>query len=66
MYYSDRWGTVDALLVALSDRNPDFRIILRGNYPSPFYGTWRTYNGVPSFVVNYFPFVSSKGVVRFE
>jgi len=63
---SARWGTVDVLLESLSERNPDFRIVLRGNSPSSFYGTWHTNDGVPSFVVDYFPLASSKGLVKFE
>jgi len=60
-----RWRPVD-LLDSLSKRNPDFRIVLRGDSPSSFYGTWRAYAGVPSFVVDYFPLVSLKGLVKFE
>jgi len=63
---SDRWGVVDASLVLLSERNPDFRIVLRGDSPSSRYGTWRKYNGAPSFAVSYLPLVSSKGLVKFE
>ena len=60
------WGGVDATLESLSERNPDFRIVLRGDSPSSFYGTWGNHNGDPSFVVSHLPVVSSKGLVRFE
>ena len=61
-----RWGTVDALLESLSYRNPDLRIVLRGDSPSSFYGTWCAYDGVRSFVVDYFPLVSARHLVKFE
>jgi len=61
-----RWGAMDASLVSLSERNPDFRIVLRGDSPSFYYGTWRDCHGVPSFAVSYLPLASSKGFVKFE
>jgi len=63
---SARWWGVDSWLLSLSKRNPDFRIVLRGDSPSSSYGTWYNHNGVLSFVVSYWPLVSSNGLVKFE
>jgi len=63
------WKAVDASLNVLAERNPGFRVAFRVAFPSFSYDTrctWCTYVGVPPFVVNYLPLVSSKGLVKFE
>jgi len=49
----DGWMAVDALLVALAKRNPDFRVAFRRH-------------GSCSFIASYLPLVWSKGLVQFR
>jgi len=60
------WKAVDMSLNILAERNPGFRVVIRVAFPSFSYDAWCTYVGVPPFVVNYLPLVSSKGLVKFE
>jgi len=48
----DGWKAVDALLIALGERNPGFRIVFSGH-------------GDESFIACYLPLVLSKGLVQF-
>ena len=61
------WEAIDASLITLAERNPDFRVVLRGN------STTRRYSGIENdlyalrwFAERYLPLVSSKGLVKFE
>jgi len=58
-----RWGDIDVLFESLARRNSDFKVVFRKEFP---YGTLPTYGGVPSFIANYLPLVSSKGLLRLE
>ena len=60
------WGAVDAVLKFLAERNTFFRVVFRAGFPSFLYHTRHTYSGVPSFIANYLPIVSSMGLVKFE
>ena len=60
---SDGWDDVDMLFNVLSERNPDFRVVFRGNWPYYKGGGSGT---IPGFLKSYLPLVSSKGLVKFE
>ena len=49
----DGWGTVDASLIALAERNPDFRVVFRGD-------------GDRWFIASYLPLVWAKGLIQFH
>ena len=49
----DGWNAVDALLIALAERNPGFRIVFRGN-------------GDESFIAGYLPLVWARGLMQFH
>ena len=63
----DRWKAVDALLNALAERSPDFRVVVRGDSSSTqCHGTENDHGAVRWFTENYLPLISSKGLVKFE
>jgi len=49
----DGWNAVDALLITLAERNPDFRNLFRGH-------------GDSLFIASYLPLVWSKGLMQFD
>ena len=53
-------------LDALVGRNPDFRVVVRGEFPPFIYGPWADYDGPHSFFENYMPAVASKSFVNYE
>ena len=72
---ADGWEAVDGLLYVLSKRNPDFRVVFKGDFRSFHYSS----NGEdPDIDVqdglnirslidrSYFPLVSSYGLVTYE
>ena len=60
------WKAVESSLSALAIQNPDFRVVLRGNCPSPPFGCWCTYDKARAFFEIYLPVVLSTGLARFE
>ena len=62
---ADGWKAVDASLNTLAERNPGFRIMIRGD-SSLRRGIWDQYDAVSRFIESYLPLVSSKGSARFE
>ena len=63
---ADGWKAVDASLNALAERNPGFRITIRGDSSSLRRGIGEQYDAVRRFIESYLPLVSSKGSARFE
>lgn len=58
---------MDALLNALAERSPDFRVVVRGDSSSTqCHGTENDHGAVRWFTENYLPLISSKGLVKFE
>lgn len=62
----DGWKAVDALLDDLAKRNPDFRVVVKGDFCSFRYGTKGEHDTIRWLVEGCLPLVSSKGLVRFE
>jgi len=56
----DGWKAVDASLNTLAGRNPDFRVVFRGDFEGD-YGVIHQ-----SIESNYLPLASLKGFVKFE
>jgi len=50
---SNGWNVVDALLVALAERNPGFKVVFRGN-------------GDELFIGSYLPLIWAKGLMQFH
>ena len=64
---ADGWKVMDtALLSALAERNPDFRVVFRVGFPSTYGGQLSAYPGTSLFVANYLPLTSAKGLVKIE
>jgi len=61
-----RWGDVDTVLNVLAERNPDFRIVFRGDFDSFRSSVEGRHDDVRSLVNRHLPLVSSKGLVKFE
>ena len=59
------WAAVELSLDALAERNPDFRVVLRGELPL-IYGTWCDYDGNYSSFESYLPIVPLKSFVTYE
>jgi len=64
--YINGWKTVDLLLGALAERNPEFRVAFRGDCPLFHCGPRRAYGTARLFFETYLPTVSSKDFVKFE
>ena len=62
----DGWRAVDALLNVLAERNPDFRVVFRGDFDSFRYGVRGVHDTIRWLIEDHLPLVSSKGLVRFE
>ena len=62
----DSWGTLDVLLSALAERNPDFRVVFRGDFDSFRCSIGGEHDKVGSLVKRHLPLFSSKGLVKFE
>jgi len=60
------WKVVEPLLRTLAQRNPDFRVVFKGDRLSFLYNSWGIYDRVCSFVRIYLPVVLSNGFVKFE
>ena len=60
------WRIVDALLDDLADRNPDFRVVVKGDFDSFRCGMRSGHCSLRWLVVGRLPLVSSKGLVKFE
>ena len=56
---------MDSLLGALAERNPDFRVVLRGD-SMLLYGRWSTWVVACSFFKRSLPVVLAKGSAKFE
>jgi len=61
----DRWGGVDMFLNALAERNPDFRVVFRGDLNSFRCREGQNYDA-GSLVSACLPLISSKDSVKFE
>ena len=57
---------MDALLTILGERNPKFRVVFKGDFDSFCYATRGEYDTIRWLIESHLPFVSSKGLVRFE
>jgi len=62
----DGWGVLDVLLSALAERNPDFRVVFRGDFDLFRCSIGGELDKVGSLVKCHLPLVSSKGLVKFE
>jgi len=62
----DGWKRVESSFGTLAIHNPDFRVVFRGDCPSPPFGCWCTYDKARSFFESYLPVVLSNGLARFE
>jgi len=60
------WKAVESSLGALALHNPDFRVVVKGNCPSPPFGCWCTYDKARLFFETCLPVVLSNGLARFE
>jgi len=60
------WGDVDALLSVLAERNPDFRVVFRGEFDAFGCSIGGERDRVDSVVKDCLPLVSSQGLVIFE
>ena len=63
---ADGWKAVDASLNALAERNPGFRVTIRGHSPSLRRGVGDQYDAVRRFLESYLPLVSLRSLVMFE
>ena len=63
---SDNWKNVDALLSILAERNPDFRVVFRGDFDAFGCSIGGRHDRVGLVVRDCLPLVLSKGLVRFE
>ena len=54
------WKAVDASLNVLAGRNPDFRVVFRGDFAGDFYAIRQCVES------DYLPIASLKGFVEFE
>jgi len=59
------WAPVVSSLNALAKRNPNFRVVLRGEFPL-IYGTWCDRDGAHSFSRSHFPIIPPKSFVTYE
>lgn len=59
------WEAVDALLNVLAKRNPNFRVVLRGDSTGRR-GVENDVDAIRWFAEGYLPIVSSKGLVKLE
>ena len=60
------WEGVDTLLNALTERNPDFRIMFKGDFDSFRCGMEGEYSTARRLIEGRLPLLSSKGLVKFE
>jgi len=60
------WKAVDALLDALADRNPDFRVVVKGDFYSFNHGIRGEHDTIRWLIEGLLPLVSSKGLVKFK
>jgi len=60
------WMDAGLSLDTLAARNPDFRVVVRGEFPPFIYGPWSDYDGPGSFFESYMPVVSLKDFVNYE
>lgn len=59
------WGAVDELLNLLAERNPNFRVVFKGDFCRNVGGD-PNIDEIRSIIEVLFPLVSSKGLVKFE
>ena len=62
----DGWKAVDALLNTLAERNPNFRVVIKGCFYSFLHGVRGGFEGVRSLVEGSLPLALSNGLVKFE
>ena len=60
------WESVDALLIVLAERNPDFRVVFRGDFDSFRCDMEGEYGTLRRLIEGHLPLVSSKGLMKFE
>ena len=61
------WRDMDAFLsYSIAKRNPDFRVVFKGNFTSFRDSTWGNSDGVRSLITNLMPLVSSNRWAKFE
>ena len=63
---TENWEAIDASLIALAERNPDFRVVLRGNSTTRGPGVGNDRDALRRFAEGYLPLVMSRGLVKFE
>jgi len=63
---ADGWGTMDASLNILGERNPKFRVVFKGDFDSFRCGTRGEHDTIRWLIESHLPLVSSKGLVKFE
>ena len=62
----DGWKAVDELLNILAERNPDFRVVFKGDFDSFRCGIRGKHDTIRWLLETHLPLVSSKGLVKFE
>ena len=60
------WNAVDGLLNVLAERNPDFRVMVRGDFYSFRCGIRGEHDTIRWLIEDRLPLISSKGLVKFE
>jgi len=60
------WKALDALLDDLAELNPDFRVVVKGDFDSFRYGIQGEHDTIRWLIECRLPRVLSKGLVRFE
>lgn len=62
----DGWAAVDTLLKSIAERNPNFRVVFKGDFHSFRDSTLGDPDGARSFIASYLPLVSSSRCMKFE
>ena len=63
---ADGWNVLDASLGALAERNPDFRVVFRGDCTLFRCGLSPVHDRTHSFFEKFLPVVASKDFAKFE
>ena len=62
----DGWRAVDTSLNILAERNPNFRVVFRGDFDSFRHGVRAERDTLRWLMEEHLPLVSSKGLVKYE
>ena len=62
----DGWRGVDALVYSMAKRNPEFRVVVKGDFSSFRDSASSNPDSVRSFITSFMPLVSSNRWAKFE